>query len=163
MTRRTPSLALALLLAFLALPALAAPKLELKVAVSREESVVEEGKTVTRYVPVTVADPGDVLRYEVTYKNIGDAPLAPVVTDPIPEGMSYVGGSATAKPVAPLFSIDGGKSFAAEPLTYVEKDSSGAEVRKSASPEMYTHVRWIMTDLVAPGGAGVFEFKVRVR
>ena len=84
------------------------------------------------------------------------------IVDPIPEGTEYLPGSASSEAAAPEFSIDGGKSYGPEPIRYTAKDTSGAQVEKTAPPDMYTHIRWILKDPVPAGGNGVLEFKVRV-
>ena len=84
------------------------------------------------------------------------------IADPIPEGTVYFPGSASTDPVMPRFSIDGGKGYSFEPVRYTETNSSGDEVEKTATPDMYTHIQWILKDPIPAGGSGVLEFKVRV-
>jgi len=104
--------------------------------------------------------PGDVVQYQLRFTNQGQGDARGVVfTNPVPEGLRYVDGSAGAdrQDVAVEYSTDSGKTYAATPLvTVVEK---GRRVQKPASPEQYTHVRWTVRGSIAPGASVTAEFR----
>jgi uncharacterized repeat protein (TIGR01451 family) len=96
--------------------------------------------------------PGDTVRYHLLFTNVSSGAVHGIVLDnPIPAGLRYEVGSARADrgDVAVLFSIDGGKTYSAEPTVEVTVD--GRQEQHAASPEMYTHVRWLVRGDVPKG------------
>jgi len=112
--------------------------------------------------PSTSAQPGDTLRYVLTFTNRETRPLRNIVFDnPIPGGMVVVPASARASTEARIeFSIDGGKQFSAQPMVLVTEN--GRQVRRPATPESYTHVRWTLTGSVAAGASVTAQYDARV-
>jgi uncharacterized repeat protein (TIGR01451 family) len=109
-----------------------------------------------------MARPGDEIRYSLVFTNTQQAAVKNVqFVDPIPQGMVYVLGSASiAQPGRVAFSIDGGKTYSAQPT--VEMMENGQKVTKPAPRELYTHVRWTVTDAVAPGAQVTAELRAQV-
>ena len=142
----------------------AGPKLTLKMTAAKEVREVENGKEVVKRVPVKTTSGGDVLVYTIEYVNDGTAKATEAaVIGPIPEGTVYVLNSAAGKGVQTVFSIDGGRSYLAPPVTYTLRNADGTMVKKPAPAEMYTHVRWLVPAGVIPGGRGDVTYKVRVK
>lgn len=110
-----------------------------------------------------VAQPGDEIRYRLTLTNVTGAPVKNVkFVDPIPKGLVYVLGSATAdQPVRVEYSIDGGKSFSAEPTITV--DQNGKQVEQPAPRERYTNIRWTVVGPLAAKAQVTAEFRAQVR
>ena len=107
--------------------------------------------------------PGDVVLYRLTFTNITDAQVRNVeFKDPLPAGLHYVDGSATAdrEDVTITYSIDGGQAFVDLPM--IEQVIDGERVVSSAPPEMYTHIRWLVSDWVQPGAQVTAEFKAQL-
>ena len=105
--------------------------------------------------------PGDVVRFTLRFTNTTEQPVRDVVfSNPVPEGMRFVAGSATAgaSNATITFSIDGGASYSPQPMVEVT-DESGERRRVPAPPETYTHVRWTVTDWVQPGQGATAEFR----
>jgi uncharacterized repeat protein (TIGR01451 family) len=99
--------------------------------------------------------PGDTVRYHLLFTNVSAGAVHGIVLDnPIPAGLHYAVGSAKSdrSDIAVLFSIDGGKSYAAAPMIDVVVD--GAHEQHAAPAEMYTNVRWTIRGDV-PKGAQV--------
>lgn len=109
-----------------------------------------------------LAKPGDEIRYSLVFTNVTKASVKNVqFVDPIPSGMVYVLGSAAAdQPVRVEYSIDGGKSYSAQPG--VLKVVDGKKVEQPAPRELYTHVRWTVLASVAPGGQVSAELRTLV-
>lgn len=105
--------------------------------------------------------PGDVVRYRLAFTNPQRSPVRPVLANPIAPGMAFVAGSArTARTDARAeYSIDGGRTFSAQPMETALVD--GRRVQRPASAEKYTHVRWTVGGFVAPGATVVAEFDAR--
>jgi uncharacterized repeat protein (TIGR01451 family) len=142
----------------LAGPALAKPRIVISIAQLKE---VSDGKA-TKLVAAQAAAPGDVIEYQLTYKNEGDEIATnAVIEDPIPKGTTYLENSASGDG-AITFSNDKGKTFApAVKLTYEVKLPSGAVEKKVATPAEYTNVRWTVSAVPA-GASGKVSFRVRV-
>ena len=121
----------------------------------------DKGEKTFSYVEPTIAVPGDVMLYTITFENIGKQPVSNiVVNDPIPNNSKYRTNSATGKNTKVTFSIDGGNDFG-NPEDLVVKDKSG----KSwvAKPEEYTHIRWVYGKTLAPGEKGEVSFKTSIK
>jgi uncharacterized repeat protein (TIGR01451 family) len=154
-----------ILAATLLLPvaAWAKPQVELAISAEKELTVTEDGQEVLKRVPAGEAAPGETVIYTIHYENVGDEPATNVVvSDPIPEGTAYVPGSATEKGEL-TFSIDGGKSYK-RPflLTYEVTHTDGTKEELLATPELYTHIRWTLPNIV-PEEKGAVSFKVKVK
>ena len=104
--------------------------------------------------------PGDELRYRLRYTNTRSEAVRNVVfSNPVPRGLQYVGGSASvaAADAAVTFSIDGGKSYSAQPM--IEVMEAGKRRNVPAPAAMYTHVRWTVPGLVESGAQVTAEFR----
>jgi uncharacterized repeat protein (TIGR01451 family) len=107
--------------------------------------------------------PGDVVQYRLTFTNITDVPVRNVeFKDPVPAGLRFVGGSATAdrEDVSIAYSIDGGKTYSAQPM--IEEMVGGVKVTRPAPPEIYTHIRWLVGGWVQPGAQVTAEFRAQL-
>ncbi len=128
------------------------------------KQVIKAGKNGEKqfsYVEPTLATPGDVMLYSITFENIGKEPVNNiVVNNPIPNNSKYRMNSATGKNTKITFSIDGGKAFG-NPEDLVVKDKTG----KSwvAKPEEYTHIRWVYEKSLAPGEKGEVSYKTKIK
>jgi uncharacterized repeat protein (TIGR01451 family) len=154
------------ILAVLLLPAaaLAKPLVSVSITAEKEVTVVKSGQKVIKKVAATRIDPGDVIFYNMNYINSGDeAATAVVLDDPIPLGTVYLPGSAFGAGAEITFSIDGGKSFKkASLLMYEVKNPNGNMEKRTASPEEYTHIRWVI-DKIGAGAKGSVGFQVKIK
>lgn len=104
--------------------------------------------------------PGDVVRYRLRFTNVTQGEVRGVVfTNPVPDGLHYVAGSAGAdrEDVVAEYSIDGGRTYSARPMVVEVVD--GKRVEKPAPPERYSHVRWTVRGSISPGAAVTAEFR----
>lgn len=107
--------------------------------------------------------PGDVVQYRLRFTNVKDIRVRDVVIDdPVPEGLEYVDGSASANQqgVDIQYSIDGGRTYSNRPTMQKVVDGKGVEV--PAPPESYTHIRWIVRDWIEPGSTLTASFRTRL-
>ncbi len=113
---------------------------------------------------VSAVHPGEILDWTITSANEGDAPARQYKTiGQIPQGTSFVAGSAVAEYNASVsYSIDGGMNFAAQP-TIEEKQADGTTKRIPAPASMYTQVRYEWSDPLAAGSTLSASYKVRVK
>jgi len=130
--------------------------------------VQQQGKTVEQLTPVSGGvRPGDTLVERVTLttgKTVKPGRYA--VRLPVPNGTTFSGDATPGGTNATLeFSADGGKTFAAEPLTRtVTTQENGKAVtrRVVVAPNEYTTARWVLRDLT-PDTTLRFSFRVRVK
>jgi len=120
----------------------------------------DDGKEQIKREPAKKVPPGGAVIYTLRAENKGSKPADDViVTDPIPEHMNYVDGSASSAGTRLTFSADGGKTFAPrEKLQVRSKDGT----MRAASAEELTHVRWQFEKPLAPGESRAVEFRARV-
>lgn len=104
------------------------------------------------FLPADQASPNDVIEYRVTYRNARDDAIQSIfITDPIPTGSQYIEESATKPSGGRVeFSIDGGRSFKEWPITIERRTSDGRTLVEQATPDMVTHIRWIISQEVVP-------------
>lgn len=122
------------------------------------------GETEFEWQPLSTGSqvlPGEILRYQLVGKNNSSSPVySLILTQPIPSEMTYILNSAQGASNI-TFSIDNGVSFNANPQIKII-DENGQEFTKSAPPENYTHVRWIL-DILAPEEEFIGTFEVKVK
>jgi uncharacterized repeat protein (TIGR01451 family) len=109
-----------------------------------------------------MARPGDVLGYALAFTNTTAGPVNQVqFVDPLPKGLVYRIGSARAdQPVRIEYSIDGGKSYTAQPMVAVMEN--GRRLMKPAPRNAYTHIRWTLSGPLAPGAQVTAGFQAEV-
>jgi uncharacterized repeat protein (TIGR01451 family) len=139
---------------FIALPAHA---LTAKQTVEKEVVVRNaDGTESASRMPADVVVPGERVVYTVSFTNDDVQPAQNfVMTQPVPEEVTYIEGSAE-KPGAELsVSTDGGNSFSPRGAATVLRD--GERVRATASD--ITHLRWKIVTPLAPGGNDSVAYK----
>ena len=156
------SLVLSLLLLAPAWPVRAATGSDSSIVVktiAEVETKVDDTDQVKRE-PARKVAPGGAVIYTISAYNTGSKPATDVVvTDPIPEHMDYVDGSASSEGARVTYSVDGGKTFAAkEKLQVRGKDG----MTRAASATDFTHIRWQFEKPLAPGESRVVQFRARV-
>jgi len=154
------------ILAVLLLPigAMAKPLLSLSITAEKEVTVVKGGQKTTKKVAAKMIEPGGMIFYTLNYINSGDEAATSNVFDyPIPLGNIYLPGSAFGNGAEITFSIDNGKSFKKPSLLVYElKGANGSMEKRTASPEEYTHIRWVINRIEA-GAKGTVGFQVRIK
>ena len=123
----------------------------------------ENGREV--FVPADEARPKDVLEYRLTYANTGETTLRNVtVVDPVPLGTEYIVQTATRPNEGSVeFSIDAGKTYHAWPIRIMKQTASGEEVEVEATPDMVTHIRWIIENNFEPESEITFSYRAIVK
>lgn len=140
-----------------------------KVVISAQKEIMNVGgdkKVTVSYSNITKVKHDDVLVYTIVCENTGKEVIKNVeITDPVPNSMIYMEGSATNadNKVSQInFSSDKGKTYAAAgKLTYKIIDSKGNVVEKAATADVYTNIKWLI-DSLSPGEKVSVQFKVKV-
>jgi uncharacterized repeat protein (TIGR01451 family) len=131
----------------------------IRLDVKAEKEVVvmnADGQPETQRVPAAKVVPDDKVVYTITYVNTGnDAAEHVFITNPVPDHMSYLNGTATGDHAVVTFSVDGGHVFdTPEHLTVKTADGK----TRPATSDDYTHIRWTLTKDVASREAGKVSF-----
>jgi uncharacterized repeat protein (TIGR01451 family) len=116
-------------------------------------------------VPAENVYPHDTVEYTLKYRNSGNAAASGVnLVGPVPAGTVYLDRTATDfEGLHPVFSIDGGKTYHEAPVTYVVVDEDGREQEKVATPDMITHVMWVMNGTLDIGQEVSVSYRVQVK
>lgn len=136
--------------------------LQVTSSAEKEEVVMNaDGEKETKVVPVATVTPGDVVIYTIAVENTSDeAAYNVMVTDPIPEQMAYVAGSAYGSGMDITYSVDDGKTFATPDVLEV-KDAQGEW--RAANAEDYTHVRWKLRESLPAQSKTEARFRARLK
>jgi uncharacterized repeat protein (TIGR01451 family) len=127
------------------------------VAEVEQQTTDERGNPTTRLVPVEKVVPGNEVIYTVSATNVCDANADGVVIDnPVPEHMNYVAESAIGPGTEVTFSVDGGFNYG-KPNTLSMTNPDGT--KRTASPNDYTHIRWVMRNPLKPGAVAFARFR----
>jgi uncharacterized repeat protein (TIGR01451 family) len=160
------NVSLMVILAGLLLPiaAFAKPLVSVSITAEKEVTVVKNGQKVIQKVAATNIAPGDVISYTMNYINSGnEAATSVVLDDPIPQGTGYLPGSAFGPGAEISYSIDNGKTFRKPSLLIYElKNPNGSIEKRTASPDDYTNIRWVIAQIPA-GAKGKVGFQVRIK
>lgn len=125
------------------------------------EVVGKDGKKTLKRAPVEKAVPGTEVIYTNTFENLtGKAVGNIVINNPVPNDTEYKGGSAFGENCEILFSVDGGKRFAAAENLKI-KDADGKE--RTVLPREYTSIRWAYKGQLAAGKSGEVGFRAVVK
>ena len=119
-------------------------------------TVAKDGTKHTDIVPADHVLPGTEVIWNINYEIIGTATRDDaVITDPVPQNMEYVAGSAAGDKADIMFSVDGGKTWGTPEKLQV-KNADGT--LRDALPKDYTNIRWILKGKLAPGAKGTVTF-----
>ncbi|MBW4622811.1 MAG: DUF11 domain-containing protein [Cyanosarcina radialis HA8281-LM2] len=139
-------------------------KPQVQLTLSADKKLVQNNQTSWQALQGSVVvHPGDVIRYNLVGQNQGGRPAKNVVfTQPIPKGTVYVLNSATNNTTKVSFSIDGGKTFVANPTIQVKLANGKVETRP-APAEQYSFVRWDVKQAINPKSTVKVSYQVKVR
>ena len=143
--------------------AISAPKVTLNVVAEKEVTVEENGKLIKKRMQAETAEQGEELIYTLNYANEGNEGARNVkMNNKFPENTTYVIESAWGEGAEIQFSMDGGKTFK-DPslLVYEVTGQDGKKLKKTATPEKYTDILWVVKAIPA-GQSGSVGFKLKV-
>lgn len=134
--------------------------LKLTTVVQMEEvTTTDTGDRKTELVVAEKVVPGDAVIYTITFENVSDESADSIsITNPVPEHLTYVPGSAFGPGTVIEFSVDGGQQYDVPNALFV---ADNGEIRP-ATAEDYTHIRWVLQDELAAGAQGMARFSARL-
>ncbi|QFP75466.1 hypothetical protein [Deinococcus sp. AJ005] len=141
--------------------------ISLKLSMLAVKSIKIDGKPSEQLLPNPGSvNPGDVISQVVsvqntTAKTVRDLP----VQLPVPKNTVYLAPEKSLEGTKTLYSIDGGKTFAAAPLKKtITVTENGKSVQKEVEvePREYNAVRWIVAEL-APGKTLELGYRIQVQ
>lgn len=139
------------------------PRIEITIS---DELVLRPGGTRTAVRDSSgnlITRPGDVIQYTLIAVNNGTGPAHEVeLVDPIPAGTEYALDSAVGEGMAVSYSIDEGHLYQFPPVVYDFRLPDGTFEKRPAPAGMYTHVKWLVTQHIPPGGSVTASLRVRV-
>ncbi|MFC1494905.1 hypothetical protein ACFL6W_06485 [Thermodesulfobacteriota bacterium] len=138
--------------------------LVLQMDVKKEIKVQRGNDQETITVPVETTNPGDILVYTISYINTRESVVQNAsVVDPIPKGAEYLPGSASGEGTKITYSINNGRTFYSPPVKQIIRKPDGTREEKTATPDMYTHIKWNFNIPLSPGQTGLLKFKATVK
>jgi uncharacterized repeat protein (TIGR01451 family) len=136
----------------------------LKLKAKLEKVVESKGSDGTEHfelVPGAAPVAGEQFILTVEFANVAGFVADGVrITSTIPDGVSYIPGTATGPGGLVLFSADGGRTFATEEELAAR---AGATPPRPVKAEDYTHVRWVLEAPLEPGTTGFVRLRVTAR
>jgi len=119
-------------------------------------TVAKDGTKHTDIVPADHVLPGTEVIWNINYEIIGNQPVTDaVITDPVPQNMEYVAGSAVGEKAEITYSVDGGKTFNTPDQLQVRNPDGSM---RTALPKEYTTVRWVLKGTLPSGAKGTVTF-----
>ena len=131
------------------------------------KTVQVDGKATEQLLPNSGSvNPGDVISQVVSIQNTSPKSMRDVpVQLPVPKNTMYLAPEKGLDSARTLYSIDGGKTFAAAPLKKtITVTENGKSVQKEVEvePREYNAVRWIVAEL-APGKTLKLGYRIQVQ
>jgi len=138
--------------------------------------VWSETEATDTFIPLDTVFPGDEILFVLSYTNNTEQ----IITDfyisaLIPEGTTYIPESATGdgeyeskfenipetEETILFFSVDGGESFQ-EPPIFIEEEVGGITVRKLATIDQFTNIKWLINKEILEEETINLIYKVKV-
>lgn len=108
--------------------------------------------------------PGEIIQYNIEHRNqSGQALSGFIVQGVVPQGTTYVSGSAIGPQGAGFEVLIEGENWQMEPAYKTIVNDDGAEERVPAAPADYVMVRWVLSDALPDAETVTGTYRVRVR
>lgn len=108
-------------------------------------------------------DPGALIEYRLSYKNVSDAPLsALIVNGQVPAEAHFVSHQDEVGQKSVLEARTSDLDWAVPPLTRMVRGDDGVLRAETVDPKEYSNVRWRLADPLSAGDAVEAIYRVRV-
>ena len=119
-------------------------------------SIEADGTEIRTYTPASEVEPGEQVRYSLSFVNEGTDPAEKVsLVMPIPAEVTYVEGSISGVMSEVSFSVDAGQTFVPRTALRVED----GETMRAALATDITHIKWDLTNPIAPTESGSVSYE----
>lgn len=119
-------------------------------------TLAADGTEMTTFAPATDVEPGEQVRYRLSYVNEGSETAERVsLVMPVPSEVVYIEGSISGTASLVSFSVDAGQTYTARETLLI---GEGADARPALSSEI-THIKWDLQDAIAPSETGQIGFE----
>lgn len=131
--------------------------LNVTTTVQKEQvTLTDNGEREVQLVEATSVVPGDNVIYTITFRNVSEEPAENVViTNPVPDNLTYIDGSAFGPGTVIEFSVDGGQTYGAADELKVPNNGGV----RAARAEDFTHLRWVLQNDLAAGSQAFASFR----
>ncbi len=120
----------------------------------------KKGNKKIDYVKPDLVLPGDVILYQIKFKNISHQVVSNIViNNPVPNNSKYRSGSADSENSVVTFSVDGKHFKTAKRLTVTDKTGSSI----IAKPEQYKAIRWVYKKSLKPDETAMVSYKTQIK
>ncbi len=118
-------------------------------------TVDANGEDALTFAPATDVEPGQQVRYSLTYMNEGSEPADRVsLVMPIPSEVTYLESSVAGAAGTVTFSADDGQTYTMrDALTIVDGDD-----QRIANASEITHIKWAFSAPIAPADSGAISY-----
>ncbi|MEO0451042.1 MAG: hypothetical protein AAFZ74_12085 [Pseudomonadota bacterium] len=118
-------------------------------------TMAADGTETVTYSPATEVEPGEQVRYTLTYTNEGASPAEDVsLVMPVPAEVTYLEGSIAGPFSTVTYSADNGETFMAREALIVAADDAA----RPAAAEDITHIKWAFGEDIPAEQSGQISF-----
>jgi len=113
------------------------------------------GEDALTFAPATDVEPGQQVRYSLSYANEGSEPADSVsLVMPIPSEVTYLESSAAGALGTLTFSADNGQTYATRQAVMI----ADGDRRRVANASEITHIKWAFSAPIAPADSGAISY-----
>lgn len=119
-------------------------------------ALAADGSETLTYAPAVEVEPGEQVRYTLSYANDGPEAAENVsLVMPVPGEVTYLEASIGGAASTVLFSADAGQTFAAREALMIGE----GEMARLATAGEITHIKWDFADPIAPASVGTISYE----
>ncbi len=155
---------LLIFLTLLVAPLMAAPNLELTLTAAKAITGSEGETQISAEASAKEVMVGDTVIYRIHFENTGDSgAVNPKLIGIIPDRSVVLPEFSRGESATVVYSADGAETFSGFPLTENITTPNGVTISRAVPLLDYTHIRFQLNRVIAPGTKGTVEFRVRVQ
>ncbi|MHA7899516.1 MAG: hypothetical protein ACX94B_06585 [Henriciella sp.] len=117
--------------------------------------VAADGSETLTYSPATEVEPGEQVRYTLSYDNDGDTAAEDVsLVMPVPAEVTFIEGSVEGPMSLISYSADNGETFAPREALIIGE----GETSRLANADEITHIKWAFGTPISPAETGAISY-----
>ena len=123
-------------------------------------TVAADGTETVTYTPATEVEPGERVRYTLTYTNEGSSPAEDVsLVMPIPTEVTFLEGSTDGPFSTITYSADNGETFMTREALLVATEDTA----RPAGAEDITHIKWAFSEDISAYETGTISYSATLK